>query len=231
MRFFHKCVGATVVALAVLALAPAETHAATLDTVKQRGSLVCGVSNGIAGFSIKDDKGAWSGLDVDFCRAVAAAVFADPGKVDFVPLQADERFAALKSGKIVNRDDLSITPPDEPPFKNQDVARHNNWRSGLFLPLRTPAGIPLGTLHLRLMLAMQPVMKLLAPSLRRMIDRGPQGRTRILVAQRCIVEAVRTRKPEEAEAWMTRHVQDFRRGYELAGIALDTKVGTASIAD
>jgi GntR family transcriptional regulator, transcriptional repressor for pyruvate dehydrogenase complex len=82
-----------------------------------------------------------------------------------------------------------------------------------------------------LMLAMQPVTKLLAPSLRRMIDRVPQGRTRILVAQRCIVEAIRLRQPDEAEGWMTRHVQDFRRGYELAGIALDTKVGTSSITD
>jgi DNA-binding FadR family transcriptional regulator len=82
-----------------------------------------------------------------------------------------------------------------------------------------------------LMLAMQPVARLLAPSLRRMIDRVPQGRTRILVAQRCIVEAIRAHKPDEAESWMTRHVQDFRRGYELAGIALDTKVGTSSIAD
>jgi GntR family transcriptional repressor for pyruvate dehydrogenase complex len=82
-----------------------------------------------------------------------------------------------------------------------------------------------------LMLAMQPVMTLLAPSLRRMIDRVPQGRTRILVAQRCVVEAIRTGKPDEAEAWMTRHVQDFRRGYELAGIALDTRVGTTPIAD
>lgn len=81
-----------------------------------------------------------------------------------------------------------------------------------------------------LMLAMQPVTRLLAPSLRRMIDRVPQGRTRILVAQRCIVEAIRSRAPGEAESWMTRHVQDFRRGYELAGIALDTRVGTASIA-
>jgi GntR family transcriptional repressor for pyruvate dehydrogenase complex len=82
-----------------------------------------------------------------------------------------------------------------------------------------------------LMLAMQPVMKLLAPSLRRMIDRVPQGRTRILVAQRCIVEAIRTGKPDEAEGWMSRHVQDFRRGYELAGIALDTRVGTTTVAD
>ena len=82
-----------------------------------------------------------------------------------------------------------------------------------------------------LMLAMQPVTRLLAPSLRRMIDRVPQGRTRILVAQRCIVEAIRTRKPDEAETWMSRHVQDFRRGYELADIALDTRVGTATLAD
>ncbi len=82
-----------------------------------------------------------------------------------------------------------------------------------------------------LQLAMQPVTQLLAPSLRRMIDRVPQGRARILVAQRCIVEAMRAAKPAEAESWMSRHVQDFRRGYELAGIALDTRVGTSTITD
>jgi DNA-binding FadR family transcriptional regulator len=75
-----------------------------------------------------------------------------------------------------------------------------------------------------LMLAMQPVTRLLAPSLRRMIDRVPQGRSRILVAQRCIVEALRKGDTAEAESWMTRHVQDFRRGYEIAGLALDTRV-------
>jgi DNA-binding FadR family transcriptional regulator len=75
-----------------------------------------------------------------------------------------------------------------------------------------------------LTLAMQPVTRLLAPSLRRMIDRVPQARSRILVAQRCIVEALRKGDPGEAESWMTRHVQDFRRGYEIAGIALDTRV-------
>lgn len=77
-----------------------------------------------------------------------------------------------------------------------------------------------------LMLAMQPVTRLLAPSLRKMIDRVPQGRSRIVVAQRCIVEALRKGDPTEAESWMTRHVQDFRRGYEIAGIALDTRVAT-----
>ena len=76
-----------------------------------------------------------------------------------------------------------------------------------------------------LMLAMQPVTRLLSPSLRRMIDRVPQGRSRIAVAQRCIVEALRKGDAAEAESWMTRHVQDFRRGYEIAGIALDTRVG------
>jgi DNA-binding GntR family transcriptional regulator len=59
-----------------------------------------------------------------------------------------------------------------------------------------------------------------------MIDRVPQGRSRILVAQRCIVEALRKSDPVEAASWMTRHVQDFRRGYEIAGIALDTRVAT-----
>ena len=75
-----------------------------------------------------------------------------------------------------------------------------------------------------LQLAMQPVTRLLAPSLRRMIDRVPQGRSRIVVAQRCIVVALRKGDADEAESWMTRHVQDFRRGYEIAGIALDTRV-------
>jgi general L-amino acid transport system substrate-binding protein len=74
--------------------------AGTLDTVKQRGILVCGVSQGIAGFSIADEKSAWSGFDVDFCRAVAAATLGDPDKVRFVPLTAAERFDALKSQQV-----------------------------------------------------------------------------------------------------------------------------------
>jgi DNA-binding FadR family transcriptional regulator len=78
-----------------------------------------------------------------------------------------------------------------------------------------------------LQLAMQPVTRLLAPSLRRMIDRVPQGRSRIVVAQRCIVEALRKADAAEAQSWMTRHVQDFRRGYEIAGIALDTRAADA----
>jgi general L-amino acid transport system substrate-binding protein len=78
----------------------AAAQAQTLKTVQDRGSLICGVSQGLSGFSIKDDKGQWSGFDVDFCRALAAAIFNDPSKVQFVPLDASERFDALKDKKI-----------------------------------------------------------------------------------------------------------------------------------
>ena len=72
----------------------------TLKTVQDRGSLICGVNQGLAGFAIKDDKGQWSGFDVDFCRALAAAIFNDPSKVQFVPLSAEQRFDALKNKQI-----------------------------------------------------------------------------------------------------------------------------------
>jgi general L-amino acid transport system substrate-binding protein len=79
----------------------AQTAAAqTLKTVKDRGSLICGVSQGLPGFSTPDDKGNWTGLDVDFCRAIAAAIFNDPSKVKFTPLSAKDRFEPLKSGDI-----------------------------------------------------------------------------------------------------------------------------------
>lgn len=84
--------------LAGLSAMPAA--AGTLDTVKQRGTLQCGVSEGVAGFSEKDAQGNWRGFDVDFCRAVAAAVLGDKGKVAFTPLSAGERFNALKGGKV-----------------------------------------------------------------------------------------------------------------------------------
>ncbi len=71
----------------------------TLEQVRQRGTLQCGVSTGLYGFSFQQD-GKWAGFDVDFCRAVAAAVLGNPDRVSFVPLSAAERFEALKSGKI-----------------------------------------------------------------------------------------------------------------------------------
>lgn len=75
-------------------------QAATLDDVKSKGHVQCGVSQGLPGFSNFDDKGTWTGIDVDYCRAIAAAVFGDADKVKFTPLSAKERFTALSSGEI-----------------------------------------------------------------------------------------------------------------------------------
>lgn len=97
-RLRPLAVAAGGVLLTCLMAAPAA--AGTLDTVKQRGVLECGVSEGLSGFSDKDAQGRWSGFDVDFCRAVAAAVLGDPSKVNFTPLSAAQRFEALKAGKV-----------------------------------------------------------------------------------------------------------------------------------
>lgn len=72
----------------------------TLDGIKSRGQVVCGVHTGLAGFSAADSTGKWTGLDVDMCRAVAAAVLGDAEKVKYVPLTAQQRFTALQSGEI-----------------------------------------------------------------------------------------------------------------------------------
>ena len=72
----------------------------TLDTMKQRGALVCGVNVGLAGFSAADSQGNWTGLDVDICKALAAAVLGDANKVKWVPLTAQARFTALQSGEV-----------------------------------------------------------------------------------------------------------------------------------
>ncbi len=86
-------------ALAAALSANAAT-AQTLKTVKDRGMLSCGVSQGLPGFSSPDDKGNWTGIDVDVCRAIAAAVLGDETKIKFVPLSAKDRFTALQSGEI-----------------------------------------------------------------------------------------------------------------------------------
>jgi len=87
-------------ALAAAAGLSQAASAQTLKSVQDRGVLSCGVSQGLPGFSSPDDKGNWTGIDVDICRAVAAAVFNDPTKVKFVPLSAKDRFTALQSGEI-----------------------------------------------------------------------------------------------------------------------------------
>ncbi|MCA6112310.1 amino acid ABC transporter substrate-binding protein [Bradyrhizobium cenepequi] len=88
------------VATAVLATSISAAMGGTLDTVKQRGQLVCGVSTGFAGFSAPDSQGNYKGLDVDYCRALAAGVLGDPSKVRYVALTAQNRFTALQSGEI-----------------------------------------------------------------------------------------------------------------------------------
>ena len=91
---------ATLVGAAMAVTAAAGVNASTLDTVKNRGALQCGVSDGLPGFSATDSAGRWQGIDADFCRAVAAAVLGDAEKVNFVSLTATERFTALQSGEI-----------------------------------------------------------------------------------------------------------------------------------
>ena len=92
---------ATVFAIAtMLALGSQAAFSQTLKTVQDRGQLVCGANGTLAGFGMPDPNGNWVGFDVDFCRAIAAAIFNDPTKVKFVPLTPGNRFTALQSGEI-----------------------------------------------------------------------------------------------------------------------------------
>ena len=87
--------------LAAAALASVPAHAGkTIDTIKQRGQLVCGVNPSLPGFSSADSQGNWAGLDVDVCKAVAATLLSDASKIKWVPLNAAQRFAALQAGEV-----------------------------------------------------------------------------------------------------------------------------------
>jgi len=90
---------ATMALLGAVFAAPAYAGK-TLDTIKSRGQVVCGVSSGVNGFSAADSTGKWTGLDVDVCRGLAAAVLGDADKVKFVPLNSQQRFTALQSGEV-----------------------------------------------------------------------------------------------------------------------------------
>jgi general L-amino acid transport system substrate-binding protein len=92
--------GISLILAATIAMLPSISGAQALKTVKSRGQLVCGVSEGLLGFSAPDSNGHWAGFDVDFCRALAAAIFGDATKVAYIPLNAGERFAALQAGRI-----------------------------------------------------------------------------------------------------------------------------------
>ena len=85
---------------AIALISGASARAGTLDTVKARGTLLCGVSTGVAGFSLADSQGNYSGIDIEVCRALAAAVLGDAGKVKFVPLSPPQRFTAIQSGEV-----------------------------------------------------------------------------------------------------------------------------------
>ncbi|SDI91859.1 amino acid ABC transporter substrate-binding protein, PAAT family [Pseudomonas delhiensis] len=91
---------AVLTALSVLGLSGMAQAGATLDAVKKKGFVQCGISDGLPGFSYADSKGAYKGIDVDVCHGIAAAVFGDASKVKFTPLTAKERFTALQSGEI-----------------------------------------------------------------------------------------------------------------------------------
>jgi general L-amino acid transport system substrate-binding protein len=95
-----KRVLTSIICAAALGFAASSADAQTLTTVKTRGVLNCGSNTGLAGFGLPDAQGNWTGLDVDVCRAIAAAIFDDPTKVKFVPLTAKDRFTALQSGEV-----------------------------------------------------------------------------------------------------------------------------------
>jgi general L-amino acid transport system substrate-binding protein len=97
---FKKYMAAGVVAATLVGAAGAAYAGKDLDAIKARGSLICGVSTGVAGFAAADSQGKWTGLDVDTCRAIAAAIFGDADKVKFVPTTAQQRFTALQSGEV-----------------------------------------------------------------------------------------------------------------------------------
>ncbi len=92
---------ATLVAAGTLFGIASQAHAGTtLDAVKQKGFVQCGISDGLPGFSYADASGKFTGIDVDVCRGIAAAVFGDASKVKYTPLTAKERFTALQSGEV-----------------------------------------------------------------------------------------------------------------------------------
>jgi general L-amino acid transport system substrate-binding protein len=91
---------AIAIGVAAAAVAYERYDTKTLKRTRNRDAVFCGVNPGLPGFALADEKGSWSGFDVDFCRAIAAAIFDDPGKVKFIPLDASERFPELQKRKV-----------------------------------------------------------------------------------------------------------------------------------
>ena len=91
---------ATAAMAATLFTAGAASAQQTLEAIKAREQLVCGIGTGVAGFGLPDSKGVWQGMDVDLCRGLATAIFNDPNKVRFTPLSSSTRFTALGAGEV-----------------------------------------------------------------------------------------------------------------------------------
>ena len=100
MRKFLFRVSALILAISLITPLLARSEEGVLDRVKNRGRLICGVHGNLPGFGFLSENGEWSGFDVEYGRAIAAAVLGDPSKVEFVPLKAPERFPALQTGEI-----------------------------------------------------------------------------------------------------------------------------------
>ena len=100
MQRFAKSLAATVALAATLGFSAAASAQSTLETIKARGHLICGTSQGVPGFSAPDDKGQWTGFDTDFCRALAAVIFDNPDSARYVSLSSKDRLIALQSGTI-----------------------------------------------------------------------------------------------------------------------------------
>jgi general L-amino acid transport system substrate-binding protein len=99
MRHLHRALAPLALGLLAVFSLPAQAGK-TLDSIKQKGQIACGVSTGVIGFSAADSQGQWHGLDVDVCHALAAAVLGDASKVRWVPLGSQQRFTALQSGEV-----------------------------------------------------------------------------------------------------------------------------------
>ena len=95
-----RTMAATAAVIGLAGFAGAAHAGPDLDAIKARGHIICGVTTGLAGFALADSQGKWKGLDVDLCRAVAAAVFGDAGKVRYTPLTTQQRFTALQSKEV-----------------------------------------------------------------------------------------------------------------------------------
>jgi general L-amino acid transport system substrate-binding protein len=115
------------IAIAVL-LGAGQSSAQTLERVRQRDQLLCGSSTGLMGFSLPDAHGDWTGLDVDYCRAIAAAVLGDARKVKFVPLDAASRFEALKSALELNGASICVQQGTTTELNLADYFRTNKMR-------------------------------------------------------------------------------------------------------